>query len=68
MKPIKLIIKTNSEKYPIFIGKNLITKISKESTIKINYKYLNTYFCLNKMSKVNIYLNSYSIFVVVETI
>ena len=28
MKPIKLIIKTNSEKYPIFIGKNLITKIS----------------------------------------
>ena len=28
MKPIKLIIKTNSEKYPIFIGKNLISKIS----------------------------------------
>ena len=28
MKPIKLTIKTNSEKYPIFIGKNLITKIS----------------------------------------
>ncbi len=28
MKPIKLIIKTNSEKYPIFIGKNLIKKIS----------------------------------------
>ena len=28
MKPIKLIIKTSSEKYPIFIGKNLITKIS----------------------------------------
>ena len=28
MKPIKLMIKTNSEKYPIFIGKNLISKIS----------------------------------------
>ena len=46
----------------------LIIKKPKESSIKINYKYLNTYFCLNKVNKVNIYLNSYSIFVVVETI
>ena len=28
MKSTKLIIKTSSEKYPIFIGKNLIKKIS----------------------------------------
>ena len=29
MKPIKLIVKTNSEKYPIIIGKNLISNLSK---------------------------------------
>tara|TARA_B100001057_G_scaffold33808_1_gene30653 strand:+ start:500 stop:1615 length:1116 start_codon:yes stop_codon:yes gene_type:complete len=29
MKPIKLIIKTNSEKYPIIIGRNLISSLSK---------------------------------------
>ena len=28
MKPIKLIVKTNSEKYPIIIGRNLISKLS----------------------------------------
>ena len=37
MKPIKLIIKTNSQKYPIFIGRNLISsfyKITKKNSIK----------------------------------
>ena len=29
MKPIKLIVKTNSEKYPIIIGRNLISNLSK---------------------------------------
>ena len=29
MKPIKLIVKTNTQKYPILIGNNLISKISK---------------------------------------
>ena len=29
MKPIKLIVNTNSQKYPIIIGSNLISKISK---------------------------------------
>ncbi len=29
MKPIKLIVKTNSEKYPIIIGRNLISKLSR---------------------------------------
>ena len=28
MKPIKLIVKTNSEKYPIIIGRNLISNLS----------------------------------------
>ena len=28
MRPIKLIVKTNSEKYPIIIGRNLITGLS----------------------------------------
>ena len=28
MRPIKLIIKTNSEKYPIIIGRNLISNLS----------------------------------------
>ena len=28
MKPIKLIINTESQKYPIIIGENLISKIS----------------------------------------
>ena len=28
MKPIKLIIKTNTQQYPIFIGSSLISKIS----------------------------------------
>ena len=41
MKPIKLIIKTNSEKYPIFIGKNLISKISSlmtyDESLTINF-------------------------------
>ena len=32
MKPIKLIIKTNSEKYPIFIGKNLINRFINSSS------------------------------------
>ena len=27
MKPIKLIVKTNSEKYPIIIGRNLISNL-----------------------------------------
>ena len=37
MKPIKLIINTKSEKYPIFIGENLVsnlTKIAKNNSIK----------------------------------
>ena len=29
MKPIKLIVKTHSEKYPIIIGRNLISNLSK---------------------------------------
>ena len=29
MKPIKLIVKTGTQKYPILIGSNLISKISK---------------------------------------
>ena len=29
MKPIKLIVKTNSEKYPIIIGRNLVSSLSK---------------------------------------
>ena len=29
MRPIKLIVKTNSEKYPIIIGRNLISNLSK---------------------------------------
>ena len=29
MKPIKLIVKTSTQKYPILIGSNLISKISK---------------------------------------
>ena len=29
MKTIKLIVKTGTQKYPIFIGSNLISKISK---------------------------------------
>ncbi len=39
MKPIKLIIKTDTQSYPIFIGPNLISKISKifkENSIKFN--------------------------------
>ena len=28
MRPIKLIVKTNSEKYPILIGRNLISNLS----------------------------------------
>ena len=39
MKPIKLIIKTNTEKYPIIIGSNLISNISsliKENSISFN--------------------------------
>ena len=28
MRPIKLIVKTNSEKYPIIIGRNLISNLS----------------------------------------
>ena len=28
MRPIKLVIKTNSEKYPIIIGRNLISNLS----------------------------------------
>ena len=28
MKPIKLIVKANSEKYPIIIGRNLISNLS----------------------------------------
>ena len=37
MRPIKLIVKTNSEKYPIIIGKNLISNLSqifKKNSIK----------------------------------
>ena len=37
MKPIKLIINTKSEKYPIFIGENLVSnliKIDKNNSIK----------------------------------
>ena len=29
MRPIKLIVKTNSENYPIIIGRNLISNLSK---------------------------------------
>jgi len=39
MKPIKLIVKTKSETYPIFIGSKLITKLSKilkENSINYN--------------------------------
>ena len=28
MRPIKLIVKTNSERYPIIIGRNLISNLS----------------------------------------
>ena len=37
MKPIKLIINTKSQKYPIFIGENLVSnliKIAKDNSIK----------------------------------
>ena len=39
MKPIKLIIKTKSETYPIIIGNNLVKNISqifKKNSIKFN--------------------------------
>ena len=29
MRPIKLVVKTNSEKYPIIIGRNLISNLSR---------------------------------------
>ena len=29
MKPIKLIVKTKSQKYPIVIGNNIVTKLKK---------------------------------------
>ena len=35
MKPIKLIVKTKSEKYPIIIGRNLISNLS--GIFKTNY-------------------------------
>ncbi len=39
MKPIKLIVKTNSEKYPIIIGRNLISNLSLIfKTNSINFK------------------------------
>ena len=39
MKPIKLIVKTNSEKYPIIIGRNLISNLSRIfRTNSINFK------------------------------
>ena len=39
MKPIKLIVKTNSEKYPIIIGRNLISNLSQIfKTNSINFK------------------------------
>ena len=39
MKPIKLIVKTNSEKYPIIIGRNLISNLSRIFKINsINFK------------------------------
>jgi len=39
MKPIKLIVKTNSEKYPIIIGRNLISNLSRIfKTNSINFK------------------------------
>ena len=39
MKPIKLIVKTNSEKYPIIIGRNLISNLSGIfKTNSINFK------------------------------
>ena len=31
MRPIKLIVKTNSEKYPILIGRNLIPNLYPKS-------------------------------------
>ena len=31
MKPIKLIIDTSTEKYPVYIGSNLISKVKKIS-------------------------------------
>ena len=34
MKPIKLIVKTNSDKYPIIIGRNLISNL--EQILKKN--------------------------------
>ena len=39
MKPIKLIVKTNSERYPIIIGRNLISNLSRIfKTNSINFK------------------------------
>ena len=39
MKPIKLIVKTNSEKYPIIIGRNLISNLSQIfKTNSVNFK------------------------------
>ena len=42
MNPIKLIIKTKTQKYPIIIGSNLtpnISKIANNNTIKFNLLY-----------------------------
>ena len=50
MKPIKLIVKTNSEKYPIIIGRNLISKLSllNSSEYENEFKY-----CMPKNIKEN---------------
>ena len=47
MKPIKLIVKTNSEKYPIIIGRNLISNLS--GIFKTNY--INFKKCLLVLDK-----------------
>ena len=43
MRPIKLIVKTNSEKYPIIIGRNLISNLShilKKNSIRFKKCFL----------------------------
>ena len=53
MKPIKLIVKTKSQEYPIIIGSNLVSKVAlliKNNSIKFNkcllYNFYIQYFKL----------------------
>ena len=56
MRPIKLIVKTNSEKYAIIIGRNLISNLShilKKNSISFK-KYNQKSIRFVKFNKVNI--------------